>query len=61
MTEEVFERVYPVWLQWVATDRKFLPTDLRRQPQVIMDGILQLDSIFEKMVAQQRERAKASK
>ena len=56
MSEEEFEHVYPVWLQWRATEKRFLPTELRRQPQQTMDGILYLDSLFEKMVEQQNQR-----
>jgi len=51
-----FEDAYPTWLQWRATDRRFLPTDLRRQPEPLMSNILYIDSIFEKMVAQVLDR-----
>lgn len=58
MSEEEFERVYPVWVLWRATDRRFLPTDLLKQPQALMDAILELDGHFERMVNQVEERRK---
>jgi len=53
-----FKEAYDVWVKWRATDRRFLPTDLRRQPEPLMSNILYLDSIFEKMVGQVMERYK---
>lgn len=55
---EDFEETYDVWVKWRATDRRFLPTELRRQPEPLMSNILYLDSIFEKMVGQVMERYK---
>lgn len=49
MSIEEFRDVYPTWLQWRATEKKFLPSDLRRQPQKLMDGVLYLDSLYEKI------------
>ena len=51
-----FEAVYPTWIQWVATGRKFLPTELRKQPQYLLDTLLYLDAIMEKIVNQMMEQ-----
>lgn len=61
MTDEEFESVYPVWLLWRATDRRFLPTELLKQPQKLMDGILSLDDIFERIVNQIEEQRNKKK
>jgi len=53
-----FEDTYDTWVMWRATERRFLPTALRRQPEPLMSNILYLDSIFEKMVNQVMERYK---
>jgi len=52
LTVEEFKDIYPTWLQWRATDRRFLPTELRGQPQFLLDGLLYIDGIFEKIVSQ---------
>jgi len=56
MSIKEFEDVYPTWLQWRATEKKFLPTELRRQPQRLLDGVLYIDSLFEKITAQITEQ-----
>lgn len=53
-----FEDCYGTWVKWRATGQRFLPTDLRRQPEPLMSNILYLDSIFEKMVNQVMEQYK---
>lgn len=53
---EEFRDIYPTWLQWRATERRFLPTELRGQPQSLLDGLLYIDAIFEKLVAQMVEQ-----
>jgi len=55
---EDFEEVYDTWVKWRATGQRFLPTELRRQPEPLMSNILYLDSIFEKMVGQVMEQHK---
>lgn len=40
-------RSYDVWTLWVATDRKFLPSQLMDEPEAILSDILTLDNIFE--------------
>jgi hypothetical protein len=56
ITLEEFEIVYPVWILWRATDMKFLPSQLIREPQELTDNILYLDNIFEKMVNQKKKK-----
>ena len=53
-----FMEAYPTWLQWRQTDRKFLPTELRRQPQPLFDNILYIDSLMEKIIGQYYDRMK---
>jgi hypothetical protein len=53
-----FEDAYPTWVQWRATEKKFLPTELRKQPGTLMDDILYIDSIFDNMVGQRMEQYK---
>lgn len=57
---EEFDDAYHTWVLWRATERRFLPTDLRRQPEPLMSNIIYLDSIFEKMVDQVMEQYKES-
>ena len=58
MTLEQFNTIYPQWLRWRATDKRFLPVrgGLRDQPTFLMDGLLFLDSIFENLVALNNEQ-----
>jgi hypothetical protein len=57
---EEFNRIFPDWVKWRATDRRFLPYagGLRDQPTRVMDGLLYLDSIFQKMLNQYFEQMK---
>jgi len=55
-----FNKYFPTWLQWRATSRRFLPTELRGQPQKLLDGLLYIDGIFEKMVRQIEEQNRAA-
>ena len=49
MSIERFNEIYPEWLRWIATGRKFLPVagGLRDQPEDLMDSLLLLDGEFE--------------
>jgi hypothetical protein len=58
ITIEDFEEVYPLWVLWQATGKRFLPNQLLEQPQVLTDQLLYVDSIFQKMVAQHDKRSK---
>jgi len=53
---EEFREAYPTWLQWRQTDRRFLPTELRKQPQPLFDTILYIDMLMEKIIGQAQER-----
>jgi hypothetical protein len=57
MTMDTFKKIYPLWTWWRATEKRFLPVlaGLRDQPQEIMDGLLYLDDIFERLLRQQQE------
>ena len=52
ITEEDFHEVYPDWVRWRATARRFLPTELRKQPETLMDKLLYIDSVYEAMLNQ---------
>ena len=53
---ERFYEIKATWLQWRATDRKFLPTELRRQPDTLMNDLLYIDSVFDAMTGQRLEQ-----
>jgi len=53
---EEFREAYPTWLQWRQTDKRFLPTELRKQPQPLFDNILYMDTLMEKIIGQAMER-----
>jgi hypothetical protein len=40
------ELAYDVWVLWMATGRRFLPSQLMQEPSVMLDDILQLDGLF---------------
>lgn len=56
MSVERYNEVKPIWIRWRATERRFLPTELRKQPDTLMDDILYLDSVFDAMVGQRMEQ-----
>jgi len=56
ISEDDFLDVYPTWVQWRATGRRFLPTELRKQPSGVLDQLLYIDSIFDKIVEQVLKR-----
>jgi hypothetical protein len=37
---------YDIWALWVATDRKFLPSQLLQEPVGLLDDMLLLDSVY---------------
>lgn len=51
-----FEEIYPLWARWRALDKQFLPTEIQKQPEHLLDDIIYLDMLLEKMVRQQIER-----
>jgi hypothetical protein len=55
---ETFLDVYETWVLWRATERRFLPTELRKQPDRLMEHLLYLDHIFENMAGQVMEQYK---
>jgi hypothetical protein len=56
-----FRAVLPDWIMWVSTGRKFLPRKggLRDQPEHVMNVILYIDMLFEKIVAQVLEQIRS--
>jgi len=58
ITLDEFNEIYPTWILWVATNRRFLPTELRKQPQEDMDKLLYLDMLAQKIEGQMLERIK---
>lgn len=56
ITYDRMMEVYPMWLLWRATDRRFLPTELRKQPQDLLNDIIYIDLLMEKIVGQQLEK-----
>lgn len=61
MSLEDFNEIYPQWIMYRATG--FLPVagGLRDQPQRVMDGLLYIDSVFEKMCNQVQEQIVAQR
>jgi len=53
---ERFREIKDIWLQWRALDRKFLPTELRKQPDTLLNDVLYIDSVFDAMVGQRMEQ-----
>lgn len=58
ISAEEFGDAYDMWLKWRATEKRFLPTELRRQPQPLFDNMIYIDMLFERMLGQQIERMK---
>jgi len=56
ISSERFREILPIWSLWVATDRRFLPTDLMKQPKRLLDDLLYLDVIADKIMKQIIER-----
>ena len=50
------EENWELWTNWVATDRKFLPSVLAKEPERPLAVILELDGIYEKIVEQIRKQ-----
>jgi hypothetical protein len=38
--------VYDVWVLWMATGRRFLPSQLLAEPTALLDDVLQLDGLY---------------
>ena len=55
-----FHDAYHVWVLWRATGRRFLPTELRKQPEPLISTIIYLDSIFDRMADQVMEQYRES-
>lgn len=62
---ETFIEVYPDWLRWVALDRRYPPTVIRKQPRILLDAFIYLDMLLGKMEGefyeQLRKEAEAKK
>jgi hypothetical protein len=56
ITLERFHEIKNTWLQWRTLDRKFLPTELRKQPDTLLNDILYIDGVFDAMVGQRMEQ-----
>lgn len=56
ITEEELEEYWDLWTNWVATERKFLPSVLVEEPERPLSVILELDGIYEKIVEQIRSQ-----
>jgi len=52
---ERFEKAYPTWIIYRAFDRKIPPTEIRKQPDTLLEDILYIDSVFDPMVGQRLE------
>jgi len=37
---------YDVWVLWMATGRRFLPSQLLAEPTALLDDVLQLDGLY---------------
>jgi len=61
ITLERFREIKNTWLQWRALERRFLPTELRKQPDTLLADILYVDSVFDAMVGQRMEQYKTQR
>lgn len=54
ISKERFDRAFPYWTNYRALGGKHLPYrgGFLEQPDMLMDDILEIDSVFEKMVQQ---------
>jgi hypothetical protein len=53
---ERFYEIKDTWVLWRSLDRNFLPTEIRKQPDTLLNDILYIDSVFEAMVGQRMEQ-----
>lgn len=63
LTRSELDAYWPVWLLWINTERKFLPTwppSLEAQPVNMMRVLFLLDGIYEKMVFEQQKKQSTS-
>jgi hypothetical protein len=56
---ERFHEIKDTWVLWRSLDRNFLPTEIRKQPDTLLNDILYIDSVFEAMVGQRMEQYRA--
>lgn len=58
MTLKRFRQVYPEWLRWMATERRFLPVrgGMRDQPSGLMDDLLFLDGLLQSLTELNRQQ-----
>jgi hypothetical protein len=56
--------IYEVWTLWAATGKKFLPSQLIPEMQAgygrILTGVLEMESYYEKVKADQKKKKKKS-
>ena len=48
-------QAYDIWVLWRATDRRFLPSQLLNEPAALLQDMLTLDGIYERMQEQRKE------
>jgi hypothetical protein len=57
LTEDDIKKYYPIWVLWFATDRRFLPSQLMAEPHEPLAAMLEIDTVFEKVMEQFREQS----
>ena len=55
LTKAEIDYYWDTWVLWVATGRKFLPSQLRDEPHQPLSVLLEIDDIYERIVEQLRE------
>lgn len=46
MTEQQFDRFYPVWAMWIADDKKHLLSEYMAEPDEPWAVVLEIDKMF---------------
>lgn len=55
---ELLEKHFDVWLWWLATGRRYLPSQILQEPAEPFAVILELDSYYQRVLAQETEKKK---
>lgn len=60
LTQEQVDQYYPLWALYVATGRRFLPSQLMIEPAEPLAAILEINSYFEKIAKLEETDSDAS-
>jgi len=56
LNQDTIDKYWSLWLWWVATERKFLPSQLLCEPFEPFAVMLEIDNLYEKIVEQLRPK-----